>query len=593
MQISNVYVPNEGSLKAKLLLVGESPGEQEEIEGKPFVGPSGQLLTDVLLRHGVTREEVYLANLCNYRPQKNDFANLVGSKQLEQGLAEVSQMIDMINPNVILGLGAKPLQYLMGKYGISRYRGSILKFSDCAFKSYKYVPAYHPAFVVRSGESYPIFDFDIKRAIEESKYPEFNYTKRDYHIEPKGHNLVDAYDKLIQAESLAVDIETTKKDPTTILCIAFSPDANTSYCFPWTGEYIPYIVKLLTAPMPKIFHFGLFDTEVLRINGIETRNYLHDTMCGQQALAPVLPRSLDFITSVNTREPYYKEEGRGEIPSDTKVWGDKVNKNKLYIYNSKDSAVTKECFDIQQRELAAEPNKKKVYEFEMRMVKVAQAIGRSGMLVDLERRNFLRLNLLINWYERQQILDAISREAKGPDKVNVNSNPTVCKLIYSVLKLPEKYETDKKTGERKLKAGEDSIVSNITYCKDKLNTLIKADSKLKWEMKLEALKLILEIRGIRKLLSSYIEIAISTDGRLRATYKPFSTETGRWAAQKYVDKSGCNPQTFPRDPITCRDIDIKPSEEVLNEMMNQINLDRIESENDNVGVDEPNEREVA
>jgi hypothetical protein len=74
---------------------------------------------------------------------------------------------------------------------------------------------------------------------------------------------------------------------------------------------------------------------------------------------------------------------------------------------------------------------------------------------------------------------------------------------------------------------------------------------------LEVLKLILEIRGLRKMLSSYINPKISEDNRARSTYK-LSTETGRWAAEKFVDQTGFNAQTMPRGYIVVPDDIDKP-----------------------------------
>ena len=70
-----------------------------------------------------------------------------------------------------------------------------------------------------------------------------------------------------------------------------------------------------------------------------------------------------------------------------------------------------------------------------------------------------------------------------------------------------------------------------------------------WNLKLAALKLILRIRGHEKMLSSYIDVKTSLDGRVRSWYKFFGTETGRWSAASWYDETGLNGQTIPREVL--------------------------------------------
>lgn len=546
--MSNQYYPTkvgyDGPAHSKILLIGEAPGEQELIDGKPFVGMSGELLMNVLGRAGLQRSDVRLANLCKYRPFGNKFELLINSTVLKDGLIELANYIRSNRPNVIIALGRFPLEYLAGKKGIDAWRGSIIECTLAGCGGIKLIPTFHPAYVLRDRTAYPIFDQDIKRAVEESGFPEIKRTRREFIIDPRGTDLLLAEEELCASDRLAVDIESVR-DSTNILCIGFAPSPNKAYCFPNVGsEFMNTVSRILNAPPKKTFHFGTFDTEMLRLNGFETHNYWWDTMVAQHVLWPELPRSLAFLTSILTKEPYYKDEGRGSIPDDTKVWASRRSKSDLYVYNCKDVCVTSEIQLAQEEEFKFE-NKSiiKLFELEMEQLVLANHISRSGMLIDSERKELFRRALLGQWYKAQSVLDALADEKH----VNVKS-PKLKDLIYGKYKLPVR---KKRTGQITL--DEDAIVSLITHCTDYIAGLKRQDSVNEWKTKLYTLKLILQIRATRQLLSNYISPKISSDGRIRSTYKVSSTETGRWAAEAYVDGTGVNSQTFPRESVEVPD----------------------------------------
>ena len=96
---------------------------------------------------------------------------------------------------------------------------------------------------------------------------------------------------------------------------------------------------------------------------------------------------------------------------------------------------------------------------------------------------------------------------------------------------------------------EDAIVSLLATVEKRIQDLKTEAAKQPWQIKLASLKLILRIRGYDKLLSSYIKINISHDGRARSWYKFWGTETGRWSASSWYDKTGLNGQTIPRESV--------------------------------------------
>jgi uracil-DNA glycosylase family 4 len=574
-KVSNIRVPNLYNKNPKIVLIGESPGQDEEDNGQPFVGVSGQLLMSALSKFGVTRNEVSLLNLSQYRPFGNRFEILEedsdGRVKLRNGVAEVREYLKKVRPNVVGLLGEKPLNYITGKYGIGRYRGSILPADDTSIKT---VAIRHPSAVIRNANEYPIFETDIRRLVEESLSPNLNYTKRDYHIVSGGLDLITWWEKLSKQLVLAVDIENIKpvknkakpeKDrPIEMLCVGFAYDKHTAVVFPWNMETKPVIQSLLENPnIYKIFHYGTHDANVLWTFGINVESYLHDTLAMQNSLEPEMPRSLDFLTSIHTREPYYKQEGRGDLPEDSKVWAVKTDKQKVYIYNGKDCCCTFEIYETLLGQLEADSSAMKTYKHKMSCLPMAFDMSRTGMEVDLELRETFRQSLMHKWASKQQVLNAIAGRS-----VNVNSKKDMPWLLYEKLKLP--IRRNRGSG---ITTDEDAIISLMTFCSDKIRGLKQQKAIDEWEIKLEVCRLVTEIRGVRKMLSTYIDVRLSDDNRLRTTYKVSNTEMDRWAAEQWVDKTGLNAQTFPRGYINIVEkLEPLPS---VDELLSQLELEEV------------------
>lgn len=535
--ISSVYVPDEGLIGASILLVGESPGQEEEGKRRPFIGESGELLMNCLGRMGVSRESVRLTNLCHYRPQQNKFEHLLESTQLAEGIGELTEYIAKHPPNIICCLGAQALKTLTGKSNIHAWRGSILEGTT----GVKTIATFHPAYVLRDRSLYPIFDSDIRRVVEDSKFPELRYPKRTYIINPRGLELEQSIEELTTTEKISVDIESIRKgDKGTkhILCIGFASSSDTGICIPNDGsaEISNAYERILSSPTKKIFHFGTFDVEALRLNGYNTNNFWWDTLTGQHILNAELPKGLDFLASIYTREPYYKSTGRAEIPGDTKEWGSKIDKQELYVYNCKDVCVTYEI--QQQQELELVGRDLEMFWYEMSLIPVALEMSQNGLLCDVERRKLFELGLYNRWHNLQAIINKLTNK-----DINVRS-PKLKDVLYGDFKLPVRRGRD-----GAITTDEDAIVSLLAYCTDYINSLKTEKSLTDWRIKLLVLKAILEIRGIRQMLSNYIKSEISYDNRFRSVYKYSSTETGRGACEKYIDGSGVNAQTFPRGEI--------------------------------------------
>jgi uracil-DNA glycosylase family 4 len=544
MSEENIYVPNIGPSNAAIMVVGEAPGENEEKDRIPFhpEAQAGGLLMEVMQRHGVFRDEVKLANLHHYRPVGNRFVSILGSDSLKNGIEELRKEIIENKPTVIVAAGAWPLWFLTGKCGrergkpkpgsgIENYRGSILSCTLEGCESVKVIPTYHPSFVARTRTKYPIFDADWARIVSDSKFRDLRLPEREFIIDPKGSELDDWVERIIASGTVSADIESIKYT-NHILCYGFATDPSTCICIvnhgPHDFGFKQAVGRILSSGVKLIFHNGTFDQIVSENNGFQVKNYFWDTMVAQHSMWPELPRSLAYLTSVETREPYYKDEGKAE--EDQKGWADKMNREKLYRYNCKDVGCTFEAYLAQQRDIADGPaGWRSTFEFEMSEIPVAVSISQTGMNRDQERAKELKAILLYQW-------------------LNTNSNKQMTNTLFDELGLPEKRKRDK-YGKWVRTCDEDALVSLIGHCKDTYEKRKRADVRERWLKNLFICKTVLKIRGIRKVLSSYISVPISGDGRCRGFVKITGAETTRWSMSKYTDNTGMPMQTIPRDPV--------------------------------------------
>lgn len=557
-KLYTTFVNDEGPLTAPLWFVGESPGQTEEALGKPFIGDAGSILMEVLQANGINRSDVRLANLCKYRPYGNEFKNCIGTTQLQESVGLLYQQINQYKPTVVVALGGYALSYLTNHHGIEAYRGSIVHYKHDS--SIKVIPSRHPAAVARDRKLYPIFDFDIGRAVEDSKFREFNYPQYEFVINPTGLEREEWVTRLENWPTfLSCDIENVKGS-FQIICIGFGVSPTQSVVFPWNEETIPFIHRVLRSNVPKCFHYGTHDTIVLEENGFETNRYDFDTMALQHVLNPELPRGLAFLCSIHTRQPYYKAEGRATLPNEGKGWSAKTDMQKLYVYNGTDCCVTWAAAEQLLNELNFQrQSQKEIFEYEMEMIQVARNMSRTGMLIDGQRRSILRNSTIQKWRKRQGMFNFLAHyyNPKWLKDCNVNSPKMIKELLYDDLKLPVKRNRD-----GSITADEDAIVELLSYVKTKAAEVSRHDAVQRWKEKEIILSEIITIRGLRKEISSYYNPKISLDGRLRSTFKVTSVETARWACEKYVDKTGLNTQTFPRGSVEVSEEEMKVYEAV-------------------------------
>lgn len=139
-----------GNPMARLMFVGEAPGSEEEAQQEPFVGPAGQTLTKMIKAMGVEREEVYISNICKFRPKMPD----QGTKNRKPDPGEmaacitfIQQEIEIIQPEVIVALGATAAEGLLGMMNVAVGRVRA-KFHD--YQGTPVMITYHPSYLLHN-----------------------------------------------------------------------------------------------------------------------------------------------------------------------------------------------------------------------------------------------------------------------------------------------------------------------------------------------------------------------------------------------------------------------------------------------------------
>lgn len=520
----------EGPRDARLVLVGEAPGKNEAASGIPFVGASGGLVNEFLEGIGVLRREVFITNVAHEQPPGNDFAwfyTTAGWEAYQAGIAQLKRDLLEIRPNLVVALGGEALRALTGKRGISDWRGSLLR-SWPGFGSIKTLSTYHPAATFRVYDYKAIITFDFERVKQEYGHPELHLPRREYFLDPEPGLRDRIIAELLAAPELSIDIECTMERR--LICVGFTDHAGRALVLPATSPRdLLDIKRLCEAPMPKIMQNGTFDSMVLLEAGVVVANFAWDTMLAHHALYPecaggqdetkthakkrvisAFAKGLDFQASIYTREPFWKHAA--------KSWAETGDLQEFYLYNGKDTAVTKEIKDVQGPELDAFGTRG-IFLRSMRQVAPCMSATLHGLPVDFGALDELRGQVDTEILEAQNALDALVGES-----VNVKSNPQIAGLLFG------------KRGLRPTKISEKTQAPSVD-----------ADVLIELSIKYDdpVLNAILHVREKRDLKEKYLNAPIDRDGRFRCGWDLTGTRTGRLSSRQSIYGSGGNLQNQP------------------------------------------------
>jgi len=154
---------SDGSPDARLVFVGEAPGRDEDLQGKPFVGRAGQLLTKMIEAIGMKREDVYICNILKDRPPGN---RTPLPEEMEACFPFLEEQLAIVEPQVICTLGAVATKAFLGAHiAITKVRGSVFD-----YRGIRLVPTFHPAYLLRNppAKKYSWVDLKLIKKLLES-----------------------------------------------------------------------------------------------------------------------------------------------------------------------------------------------------------------------------------------------------------------------------------------------------------------------------------------------------------------------------------------------------------------------------------------
>lgn len=568
-------VPDDGSLDAQLVVVGEAPSTVEVARRRPFVGPSGGKLAEWWKRPDVNiqRRDVYITNVIPYMVQKIPRGGVHGIDITVQAWNEAvtelhARLAALSAPSLIVAVGDIALQALRGHGGVLKWRGSLLVYEPLGVRL---LPTVHPAALFRDPSLERRCIADWQKIAKELRNPSpETWKEAKHHIAPSFHQ-VQSFRRAIQALSkadtachlrprLTVDIETPRKmqtvaaltpklkKPTTkkvpgrpfIGCIGFALSPDESITIPTMPAYWKQygvtmeqvwqeIAAICESRLEKVLQNGFFDAFYLARDrgvhkalgrGIRLRNYKHDTLAKHHVLDASEEHSLAYINSIYGRHPYWKDDGKqpGDlrgVPPDLEKW---------WLYNGTDATET-HYLDARLDE-AMTPEQRQFYKdhYQKCFAPILDMMT-DGICVDEEKRaqRFAELRAKVDRL-RQKINDAAQVELMGTKSISSTKLKT---YLYETLKLPKQFAKNAKK-EKVVSAGEIQL--------KRLMNLFPKHEQLQ-----RVGRLVLKFRRADKLSTFYAEKIADSDGRARCTYT-FETDTGRLSSRQNPMGGGANHQ---------------------------------------------------
>lgn len=582
-----------GPTNARIMIIGEAPGENEEKLGVPFVGASGAELNRMLGEAGISRTECFVTNVCRYRPPKNDIelfhrkatrftkkVTKADAKRISlgidpysfirhrdklldprviEGITELREEIALVKPNIIIPVGNLSLWALTGHWGITKWRGSMLhadfesreiRGGELCIDRPKVIPTYHPAAVLYMWSWRAITVHDLRRAglfRNGAAYPKPAW---NFIVRPSFDQALHTLDELIRRANdasprcrlrLSFDIETRAGH---IACAGISWTYLDAICIPfmcvernpgyWTldeeAEVVSRLARLLTHPhVGVVGQYITYDSQYTWRHWHFVPNVEQDTMISQHTMFSSSPKSLDFQASMYAKYYVYWKD-------EGKNWDPKMGEDQLWYYNCEDCVYTDEAGQVELKwiegfEKTGWKKIREIHDFQQSMFWPCLKAMQRGIRIDLDRRNELVLEVTGEIDLRKKFLFDVLGFPLNPD-----SPKQMHALFYSDLKMPIQWKRGKK-GEPSKPTLEDDALQKLVILEPLLRPLVNS---------------IADIRTLSKFLSNFLCRSLDIDGRMRCAINIGGSESGKSAPKTFrlstsedAFGSGTNFQNIP------------------------------------------------
>ncbi len=551
----------DGPRSARIVVIGEALGAMEQARKRPFVGASGMLLDTWMAAVGVARRDVRVDNVCQRRPPHNKIEAIPKHELADWTVDLHRRLAELDDPIVVVPTGMVALRALTGKSGITKHRGSIYEYVDGRGRVIKVIPTLHPAYVLRTPSFERRCRADWARIAADAAFRDLRLPAREHRIRPTLAEVEEYVYTAATADALAIDIETPREvqwtagKPTKsgkpgkpkrilgaarITCVGLATTPDESLTVPTTLAYwrdpetlarVWELLKTIAAlPVAKVTHNGLFDTFWLaQDHDVALARWRWDTLAMSHCLNAVGPHSLAYCASVDTREPYWKDQDGKDDEDDKFFEPSAEGLNQFWIYCGRDAAVTRELADTYRGRLETAGRMPLYDAYYRTMFGPLLRMMRHGVRLNAGACHRRSAHFLANVIGAQDKLTAMAGEPLYGPKGALSAK-RVARYFYETLKLPPVYQRGTAGTTRRVTADEVTI-----------RKLMK-----RHKTAVEPGGLILQSRRWQKLREFVDTKAADPDGRVRCSYK-FTTRTGRLSSSKNPRRTGRNLQNLDHE----------------------------------------------
>lgn len=534
-----------GPRDAEFIIVGEAPGAEEYRQGRPFVGPSGELIRNTLKEVGLDPEAIYWTNVVKEYRRGNPTPS---TEEINEALPELVAELKAHPAKHVLLVGGTALQALTGKRGgITKVQGTLQEprkqAAELADKHL--IPVVHPAYVLRNRNRATESEFlSVIGAFAHLGKPE-EEVEIEWVGEPMDCGALE--DDLIDHDRAAIDIEATPypwwHEKHQLVSAAITFDGHKAYVLDlrpgwgfgsekygyngWLGAWLPQVGKW-------VMHNGKYDRQVLLAQGIDlTLGF--DTMTAQYLIDPNQKKSLEFLSGIHLGLAPYKDVDYKNILEEPI--------KKVGRMNANDAVRTWRLYeDVYKPKIGADPRLNRLFQFLMiPAINALVELELGGIPIDVDRLEDLAEGLEADLARHTELLAVYA----GKPDLNPNSPVQMRRFLYRDLGLP--------------------VVSRTTKTK---KPALDKDTRAALMPMHPAIRVYDDYKTVSQSITAFINPwrEMERDGRLHTSYKPSHVVTGRLSSEKP------NFQQVPRDPRFRRLFGGVPGHKVIELDYSQIEL---------------------
>lgn len=507
------FVPPEGNLSARIMVIGQAPGVNENEKGRPFVGAAGKMLDGLLKQAGLERSDVWLTNVIKRYPPGDKINTPAAQREIEQSIPGLRRELHQLKPTVIVPLGNVALRALGFNHSIGAVRGFVMP-----TEFGKVIPSYHPAFIFRQYHEKLSCQRDWQKIARHVKHSGMPHFYEDFDLNPTIEDverflyLIECKIEAGQDVSIALDLETfyieksTLETPIKLVGMAITKskaivipfiDQQGHYYWKTQDEQLRAITvvgRILSNPnIELVIQNALFDILVLMNHGFDVKCRIYDIMIAHAMVYHLAKHDLGHLASIYTDFPPWKLE---KTQTDAQ----------FRYYNARDCTVMKYI----RPELDEDVRSNRVHflvDMLMDTILFTCRMMLNGIAIDMKAHEEVKVMLEADIAATVEQLCEIS----GDPAFNPNATTQVADLLFRKLKLKSQVKTKK---SKKL-----SVAENV------LNRL-----SLRYP-KCEAVDILLKHNKLAHQYENFVrDLYIHSDGRVHSSFKLHRAVTGRYAS---------------------------------------------------------------